>query len=52
VPHTAPTGCNQAQAVENTKHAGYQPAELSAVYNHDLDASHDGTGETIGFVEF
>jgi subtilase family serine protease len=48
-PHTVPSPCGPASI-----HPGYQPSELAQAYHHDtlITAGGDGTGETIGLVEF
>ena len=28
------------------------PRDLAGYYGHEADANHEGTGQTIGFVEF
>jgi kumamolisin len=47
------SGCNSAQNTQNT-FGGYLPSDLAAAYHFDslLAGNNDGTGETIGLVEF
>src|SRR4051812_1445021 len=48
VPHDVPgTPCPGAVGA-----GGYLPSDLAGYYGHEADASHEGSGETIGFVEF
>jgi kumamolisin len=55
VPHSV-AGCQAARNKQISTGAGYLPQNLAAStgYNHDLlvSAGNDGTGQTIGFVEF
>ena len=51
VPH-APTGCTTGENHQTGAGRGYLPGDLAAAYGHDADASHDGTNQIIGFVEF
>jgi len=52
VPQDAPdTPCAGATNAQNNQ-GGYLPADLAAYYGHEVDASHEGSGQTIGFVEF
>ncbi|HEY7257600.1 MAG TPA: protease pro-enzyme activation domain-containing protein, partial [Gaiellales bacterium] len=52
VPQDAPdTPCGGASGVAGA--AGpYLPADLAGYYGHEVDGSHEGSGQTIGFVEF
>jgi kumamolisin len=52
VPQDAPdTPCPGASGVAGA--AGpYLPADLAGYYGHEADGSHEGSGQTIGFVEF
>ena len=53
-PNSVLTSCQPATAGQNGYGAGYQPDELAQAYNHDglIAAGGDGSGETIGLVEF
>jgi kumamolisin len=52
VPHDAPdTPCVGASNVAGAS-GPYLPADLAGYYGHEADANHEGTGQTIGFVEF
>ena len=52
VPHDVPdTPCAAATTAQNAG-GGYLPADLAGYYGHEADANHEGTGQTIGFVEF
>ena len=46
VPGTPVRGSTRSDA------GGYLPGDLASYYGHEADASHEGSGQTIGFVEF
>jgi kumamolisin len=53
VPQDAPdTPCAAATTAQTNLGTGYLPAELAGYYGHEADANHEGSGQTIGFVEF
>src|SRR5204863_2928799 len=53
VPQDAPdTPCAGADNVHDSTTGPYLPADLAGYYGHEADASHEGSGQTIGFVEF
>ena len=53
VPHDAPdTPCTEATDAQTAAGTGYLPADLAGYYGHEADANHEGSGQTIGFVEF
>ncbi len=43
--------CPAAVTAQNNL-GGYLPADLADYYGHEIDANHEGSGQTIGFVEF
>jgi kumamolisin len=53
VPHDV-AGCQAAQNKQNNVHAGFLPGDLASAYHYDglITGGSDGTGQTIGFVEF
>jgi kumamolisin len=53
VPHDV-TGCQNAIDKQNNANAGFLPGDLASAYDYDglITGGSDGTGQTIGFVEF
>ena len=53
VPHDV-TGCPAATNKQSNANAGFVPGDLASAYHYDglITGGSDGTGQTIGFVEF